>query len=271
MKTQQVMNCLAVLYDQYGPPIEKTAEAQYFYRATARDRTVEALGRDLVKIATNLKVEPWSLAIRAARSIEGLQKVAARTGPYQNIAQFYVDWANDIEKRAANPANLLRAGFGTAKSLIARPWTSSGKMTAALAGKTAPAGTVGQTFGKELRKAQGLTDVGGGSYGRGKQMLATQKAERAATKAKAVPAKQPAAPAQAAPAQTAPAAPSALAPAAAPTAEGAVAAGTKPFFTKAKGDIALGTGLLGVGAVGGGYVGNQMAQPPQPQMDEMYY
>jgi len=260
MKTNQLLTYLSVLHDQYGPPMDKTAEAQYFYRATEKARTVEALGRDLVKIASTLNAGPWDLAVRAARGIEGLQKIAGQPGPYQNVAQFYVDWSKDVEKRAQGLLGNVRALGGTIKSLATRPWTNTARMQVAAAGKKLPTGGAVQTFRGEQQRVKNITDIGGGSYGRGRKVLQAEKAEKA-TKAKA---KTPApAPQLATPTQTAPAPTQAAQPAV------PAAAAAKPFISK--GDLAVGGGLMGAGMLGSGYLGSQMAQPPEVPMDEMYY
>jgi len=278
---EHVMDCVEVMYDQYGPPLEKTAEAMYFYNATKDGRNLEALTPQFVKMAESAGADPWEHAARVAAHMDRFVKMAQWGGAVGDLSRFYVDWAIDLEKRAF--MNVLRAGLGTAREAGRRAvgalTPASRKMTKALAGKAAPAarsGSLGQVFKKELKQARGLEQFGGGSYARGKKLMAQEAAGRqAARAAKATPPPLPAQAVKAAPAAAAPAAEQAAAAAtkAAPAAEQAAAAATKAApeaveqAAKAApgmslSDKLIGGGLLAGGIGGGAYLGTQFAGQP---------
>lgn len=256
--SEHVMDCLEVMYDQYGPPLEKTAEAMYFYNATKGDRDLEALTPQFVKMAESAGADPWEHAARVAAHMDRFVKMAQWNGAVGELSRFYVDWAIDLEKRAF--MNVLRAGLGTAREAgrraVSAMTPASRKMTKALAGEAAPAarsGTLGQVFKKELKRARGIEQFGGGSYARGQKLMAQEAAGRqAARAAKATP---PPLPAQAAKA----------APAAAPAAEQAAAAATKAAPAApgtSLSDKLIGGGILAGGLGGGAYLGTQLAGQP---------
>lgn len=103
-KQSSLANSLGVLWTAYGPPEghEKVASVQYFYGLQKPELDREALGVHFCKVAAELKQDPWALAILTEQKLPAY-RVLAKTASNQKIrrlARYYVDWADEIEKRA---------------------------------------------------------------------------------------------------------------------------------------------------------------------------
>jgi len=110
---------LGALWDAYGPPqgIEKNAGAEYFYKLAKPARDEEALGPKFCKLASAFRRDPWDLALEVIDIFDGLPKVASMSpSPKEReLAQFYLDWSQDIEKRARLGGLVRAVGGGLAR------------------------------------------------------------------------------------------------------------------------------------------------------------
>lgn len=87
------------LYGQYGP-FEKTAAAQLLYRLNGPLIEEEVLGGRFVKLSHASGMDPWTAAWQVACNLVSIRKVASVEGPTSEIARYYSDWADDLQKRA---------------------------------------------------------------------------------------------------------------------------------------------------------------------------
>ena len=174
---------LGALYSEYGPPLEKHATLDYFYRATKNERDREALGPQFCKLAGAMKKNPWELAADVVRHYSAFENIAKTAGNAQQreLAAFYIQWADGIVKRAYVTASkifakrLLSPGVkkGLSKSNIVKPKTlfdsslASAPLPKVVGGKSSwsPAAQkgAGPRAGKGLTAADYV--VGGGVLG----------------------------------------------------------------------------------------------------------
>jgi len=96
MNSESLVQNLNTLFDLCGPPMEKTAEVQYLYDLEREEWESGALTPKFVKLAYGIGKEPWDLAYEVASNFDGLQKMAGSN----ELAEFYVNWADEIEKNA---------------------------------------------------------------------------------------------------------------------------------------------------------------------------
>jgi len=93
---------LGHLWAEYGPgELEKHAAGSfYFYRANKTDRDRAALGVSFCKVATAVHKDPWDLARDVVTNFRGLELLAktASSLDQRELAQFYMDWADEMEK-----------------------------------------------------------------------------------------------------------------------------------------------------------------------------
>ena len=159
--------CLDVLWEEYGPGLQKHAALDYLYRATKVERDAEALTPEFCKLSSAFGVDPWELADSVAKNLD---KFAAHAKVSSNpdvvrLAQYYMDWAGDLEKRAGF-ALVRRAAGGVvqgAKSVgrrFRRPaGTSPTPRPAPAAPTTAPVRPAGPT-GSVTSSRSGAVNIG---------------------------------------------------------------------------------------------------------------
>ncbi len=216
-KTEQALD---ILWEEYGPGMHKHAALDYLYQETKQERDEEALTPEFCKLASAFGVDPWELADGVAKNLD---KFAAHAKLSSNpdvvqLAQFYMNWAGDIEKKAG--LGLIRAGRaalragGKAMSRgrgVFRPTFKSVTRT----GEAAPTAwqAAKSAWGASRKQTARLAQEGGGSVRRGRKLVK----ERVTAAQRPPPAKPPAqGPPPRAPAQAPPAQAPAAAPAAAP-------------------------------------------------------
>lgn len=131
---------LEILWAVYGEPFEKTASESYFYGLRKPDLDREALGEYFCKVAQELKQDPWDLAQSVVDNLSAYSQLAKTSSDPKSrrLAQYYVNWAEETEKRAfigalAGGLGRMAGGLGRAAAGIGRAFTSTvGKgMTAA--------------------------------------------------------------------------------------------------------------------------------------------
>lgn len=118
MSTQDgLVVCLNTFFDLSGPGLEKSAEAQFMDRLTREHEDAELFSQKFVKLAGLLEQSPWELAYRVAFAYPDLEKSAAEGMP---LAEYYVEWASDFEKRAFAGAigKTIAKGWQGAKGLF---------------------------------------------------------------------------------------------------------------------------------------------------------
>jgi len=282
MTQQALLNRLSWLHANYGPAQTKTAEA-YFYNLT--NDPADVLSEKFVKLAELQGMDPWGMAFDVAQSYSEIEKTASFGWP---MSQYYLQWADDIEKDAFVQAarNLLGAGYRAVQKGVQTVGSAVGKRSAGALGQVGDtaavraAGNVEKSMAAQGQRAASAQAASQAKFeaqmarNAEKQTLKVQNqamksmdpAQRVAYREQrmaqqaakapapaAPPAAAPAAPA-APPATAAPAAaagtPAAAAPAAGAPTTGAAATPGKPGM----GHIALGagaTGLVGAGLYGG--------------------
>lgn len=159
--------CLDALWEEYGPGIHKHAALDYLYRETKQERDAEALTPEFCKLASAFEMNPWELADVVAKNLD---KFAAHSKLSSNpevvrLAQYYVNWADAMEKRAG--VSLIRRAAGGvvqgAKSVgrrFRRPaGTSPTPRPAPAAPTTAPVRPAGPT-GSVTSSRSGAVNIG---------------------------------------------------------------------------------------------------------------
>lgn len=174
-----------------GEAMEKTAAEQYFHDLRKLDQDVDMLGAKFCKLAHGIGRDPWELALEVADHFPAYAMLSktASDPKARELAEFYLDWSDEMEKSAFIGKGLSMLGAG-AKQLgrNIKGMSSSGKMPQAVSGAPKKRGVMSamKRQGKDYSKVQAQ---GGGSYGRGQQMIKQRQGEIAATKAsKAAPA-----------------------------------------------------------------------------------
>lgn len=89
--------CLNRLFEEVGPPLEKTAEALFMDRLTREGEDLETFGPEFVKLSELQGLHPWDHAYRVAFFYPELEKAAEAGFP---LSQYYVQWADDLVKTA---------------------------------------------------------------------------------------------------------------------------------------------------------------------------
>ena len=99
---QSFHRALAVLWASHGEPMEKNAAAQYFYQLRKPSLDREVLGHHFCKVASELHQDPWALAQSVERNLPAFRVLAKTAHAPQSrlLARYYVDWAQEIEKKA---------------------------------------------------------------------------------------------------------------------------------------------------------------------------
>lgn len=183
----KLSHSLDVLWEEYGPGIHKHAATGYLYEATREVRDQEALTPEFCKLAEAFRCEPWAFADLVERDIESfrhLAKTAADQGQ-RRLAQFYVAWADDVEKRAGMSllrgiAGAARGGWRARKGGIFRPsfknLTSTGNVQPTMLQG------MGRGYRKAVNKHTSRVAQGGGSAARGGRVAEQRAAQMQARK-----------------------------------------------------------------------------------------
>ena len=133
-KRDELSQVLQTLWAAYGPSTDnvKTAAASYFYKLQKPSFDREALGVHFCKLAGELRVDPWALAHSVEQNLPAYKMLAKTAADVktQRLAQYYVDWAQGIEKKALVP------GFGAIKSMAGKAATKARGLFRRGAGKT---------------------------------------------------------------------------------------------------------------------------------------
>jgi len=160
-KKASMTRSLNVLWSAYGEPLEKTSAEGYFYNLRKPWLDQEALGEHFCKVASDLRQDPWDLAWSVVDHLPAYIQLAktASNSKSRRLAQYYVNWTEETEKRA-----FVGALVGGA----ARGLGALGKGIAGLAGRASNA--VGR----------GLSTTGKGMASVGKRLSATGATAKAA-------------------------------------------------------------------------------------------
>lgn len=159
MNAEDLSISLCQAWLSHGPPegFEKNAAVEYFYDLQKEHLDREVLGENFCKLASAFDQDPWLLADDIVDNFEVFQvltKTAAGT-PTSELAQFYMDWAEEMEKRAVLGRLAAWAGKGIGRMFGKGVARAGGKMTQAA--RTATVGTptqVARQTGRALPKAQ---------------------------------------------------------------------------------------------------------------------
>lgn len=103
-KQAELANNLDLLWSLYEPTeeIEKNAAATYFFNLGKAERDEEAFGSKFCKLASALQKDPWVLAEEVRVLLPVYEKLASSEHDTKahELARFYMDWADGIEKKA---------------------------------------------------------------------------------------------------------------------------------------------------------------------------
>jgi len=180
-----------------GEAMEKTAAEQYFHDLRKLHQDVDMLGAKFCKLACGIGRDPWELALEVADHFPAyavLSKTASDPKA-RELAEFYLDWSDEMEKTAFLGAiqkgfRVAKAGVGQAAKNV-KGMTSSGKMQQAIAGGRKR--SVGSAMSREAKNVNKLRAQGGGSVSRGENVIKQRQAEITAAKTpKTAPATTPA-------------------------------------------------------------------------------
>ncbi len=120
-------------------PMAKTAAAKYFHSNVKEARDQEALGKPFCKLAAGFSQDPWDLAEQVAPTIEAMRVLAkTASGQQQELAQFYVDWADGMTK-GAGVASVMGKLLGRGGAQRAASSVTGAARGAALSTAAAPA------------------------------------------------------------------------------------------------------------------------------------
>lgn len=184
-KTASLKASLDVLHAHFGPPMTKHAALNCLYQTQKPELDTEALTPKFCKLATASRLDPWDMAYTAVKNYSRFEKLAAHTDPrYRELGQFYLNWADEMVKRASILRGLMNAPTalanvaGTAGRALkagggaVRGQLSSAKSLAQRGMLQGEVPTVRRAIGKSLQESKGLIAEGGGSLRRGRQMVA---------------------------------------------------------------------------------------------------
>ena len=194
-KTAESLNfsdALDVLWVAYGQPgdLEKNAAAEYFYNLKKPVLDLEAFGSQFCKLSSVVGYDPWALACEVEDHLDAYRLLSKTASDPQTIelAQFYVNWADGIEKDAFLPAlgRLAGRAVGAMKKIpgaISRV-ASGGKkaITEAAAGAAATVKNAPAAVAKNVRETATRT---GGAYRQAANPTARQARRATARKAMA--------------------------------------------------------------------------------------
>jgi len=180
VKQASLNQALGSLYTKYGPPLQKHAAATFFNYSVDKDRLdQEALGRPFCKIASASGVDPWDMALMVVKGYPSVEKMAAaKRSQEQELASFYVSWANDMLKKAGlldsgiKAVRAVKAGVGAAIPKSSKTLANQAIHAAETAGAAIPGPRQGviQSVKGSLAHSNTLQQAGGGSIRRGEQL-----------------------------------------------------------------------------------------------------
>lgn len=168
---------LDILHEHFQTPMSKHAALNSLYEKQKPGLDAEALTPEFCKLAAQSGLEPWRMAYLAVRSYQDFEKLASHSnGVYRELGQFYLNWADEMVKRASlltgisnvaqTGARAVRSG---AKALGSRLQTSKGLAEKGIIKSELP--TTGQAVRQSLGESRALIAEGGGSLSRGRQMI----------------------------------------------------------------------------------------------------
>jgi len=151
IKQASLDHALGLLYQKYGPPLQKHAALEFFnYSLDKSFSDKEGLGQGFCKLAEASGLDPWHLALKVATNFPNIQKLAfSSPSKEQEVASFYVSWADGILKKAGILSSIRNA---TKRA----PSSASGKVVEEAAKDST-------NVGNYLRGAAILSGVGLGS------------------------------------------------------------------------------------------------------------
>jgi hypothetical protein len=157
---------LDIMWSHFGKPdgLEKNASAEYMFNLRKPYFDREALGKDFCKLSEAIGQDPWDLAVQVAGNISGISKVAEGDDRSQELACFYVNWAEDLVKRASLWGRVAGAGRKLLGGAKAAPKSGTASRTGA--GVTVPTRSSG--VGKVTATHGGGVQTRAGSVTSGK-------------------------------------------------------------------------------------------------------
>jgi len=98
---------------------EKVASIDYFNGLQKEATDKEMLGESFCKLAEALNDDPWLVADDVLNNFDVYQRLSKTAGDTKSkeLAQFYVGWADDLEKRAQWWSKLISGGRSALKSV----------------------------------------------------------------------------------------------------------------------------------------------------------
>jgi hypothetical protein len=110
-KKSSISNSLDIFWAAFGPnlnDIEKSAASMYFQDLQRPSLNRDAFGDQFCKLAESINVDPWRLSCDVEDNIDAFRVLAkTASGQQKELAQFYVNWADDLVKRAGFLTKML--------------------------------------------------------------------------------------------------------------------------------------------------------------------
>lgn len=184
-KKGSITIALDALWSAYGPnlvDVEKNAAAGYFYELRQSNLNREAFGDSFCKLSEAMQVNPWVLSAEVEDHLPAFRVLAkTASGEQKELAQFYVNWADALEKKAGFFTRMLGGGgmeraAGNLTNVARR--SAINPAAAAKAAEEAAKQTVKKDTSSLGHKILGTTIIGG--LGLGGLALANQNAQRPA-------------------------------------------------------------------------------------------
>lgn len=152
-KSSVLTDSLNVMWAEFGPRdgMEKNAGLEYFYDLQRDELDVDALGAPFCKLASSMGKDPWELSCEVEDNLDAFEVLSktASDDQVRELAQFYVDWADEMEKVAAG-AGLVRRAFGGIKRFFGRGAKARPAPKPGLAKPPATAGTPTRNVSQNL-------------------------------------------------------------------------------------------------------------------------
>lgn len=122
IKQASLDQALGALYQEYGPTMQKHAAARFYSSLDKAQLAQEALGAPFCKLAQASRMDPWKMASQVVRGYLGFIKTASEgSSVEQELARFYVDWGDEMMKRAALPgAGLVGRAVKAVRGAVTR-------------------------------------------------------------------------------------------------------------------------------------------------------
>lgn len=108
-------------------PRGSTVEDMFFQKLAGHAADEYVLGEEFVKLASSCNMDPWDMALEVGRNLGSIEvhSQVEDEEPLTKIAQFYMDWARGMEKKAVR--GIASIGKGILGKVVGKGATKATK------------------------------------------------------------------------------------------------------------------------------------------------